>query len=132
MKKYEINKDGRCVALIDFFGVEKGTVGGYVEKEENLQQEGDAWVSGDAQVSGNAQLLTFYGVGSEYKTLTAFPSKYGYIIITRGCFIGTVDEFVKAVKAKHGDSDMGKEYMLLVEMIKIRFKNLKAEKEKGV
>ena len=46
----------------------EGDLGGYVEKDENLDQEsdawvsgnarvsGDAWVSGDAQVSGNAQV----------------------------------------------------------------------------
>ena len=38
----------------------EGDLGGYVEKDENLDQEsdawvyGDAWVSGDARVSGNA------------------------------------------------------------------------------
>ena len=34
----------------------EGDLGGYVEKEDNLSQSGDAWVSGDAQVSGNAQV----------------------------------------------------------------------------
>ena len=32
----------------------EGDLGGYVEKDENLDQESDAWVSGDAQVSGDA------------------------------------------------------------------------------
>ena len=34
----------------------EGDLGGYVEKEDNLSQSGDAWVSGDAQVSGNARV----------------------------------------------------------------------------
>ncbi|WP_418811407.1 hypothetical protein, partial [Paraprevotella xylaniphila] len=34
----------------------KGDLGGYVEKEDNLSQSGDAWVSGDARVSGNARV----------------------------------------------------------------------------
>ena len=34
----------------------EGDLGGYVEKDENLDQESDAWVSGDAQVYGNAQV----------------------------------------------------------------------------
>ena len=29
-----------------------GELGGFVEKEENLKQSGDAWVSGHAEVSG--------------------------------------------------------------------------------
>ena len=34
----------------------EGDLGGYVEKEDNLSQSGDAWVSGDAQVYGNARV----------------------------------------------------------------------------
>ena len=44
----------RIEALIDFGIVKKGEIGGYVEKEKNLSQNGDAWVSGNARVSGNA------------------------------------------------------------------------------
>ena len=35
---------------------QKGDLGGYVEKEGNLDQENDAWVSGNAQVSGDARV----------------------------------------------------------------------------
>ena len=38
------------------FKVKKGELGGYIEKEENLSSEGNAWVSGDAQVYGNARV----------------------------------------------------------------------------
>lgn len=34
----------------------EGDLGGYVEKDENLDQESDAWVSGNAEVSGNARV----------------------------------------------------------------------------
>jgi len=34
----------------------EGDLGGYVEKDENLDQESDAWVSGNAQVSGDARV----------------------------------------------------------------------------
>ena len=37
----------------DFKEIKSGTLGGYIEKEENL--DGNAWVSDDAQVYGNAQ-----------------------------------------------------------------------------
>ncbi len=71
MKKYEltaefIEKWGkklfRIKALISFGSVEVGELGGYVEKEDNLAQTGNAWVSGnawvygDAWVSGNAEV----------------------------------------------------------------------------
>ena len=38
----------------DFKEIKAGTLGGYIEKEENL--DGDAWVYDDAQVSGNAKV----------------------------------------------------------------------------
>lgn len=52
----------RIRALKDFGDVKKGDLGGYVEKEENLSQEGDAWIYDDAKVrtdavvSGNAKI----------------------------------------------------------------------------
>ena len=36
--------------------VASGEIGGWIEKEENLSQYGNAWVYGDAQVSGDAQV----------------------------------------------------------------------------
>ena len=44
----------RVEALKDFGDVKKGIKGGYVEKEENLSQNGDCWVSDDAKVYGDA------------------------------------------------------------------------------
>ena len=43
----------RIEALIDFSDVKKGEKGGFIEKEENLSQEGNARVYGDAQVYGD-------------------------------------------------------------------------------
>ena len=70
-KKYKltnetINIDGaklhRIQALIDFSIVKAGDLGGWIEKEENLSQAGEAWVydnakvQDDAKVSGNARI----------------------------------------------------------------------------
>ena len=44
----------RVKALRDFGNVKAGDLGGFVEREENLSQEGVAWVSGSAWVYGNA------------------------------------------------------------------------------
>ena len=41
-------------AEMSFGSVAKGELGGYIEKKENLSEDGNAWVYGDAQVSGNA------------------------------------------------------------------------------
>jgi len=107
--------------------VAAGDLGGYVEKQENLSQEGNAWVSGDAQVFGNAQVygdarvMWFSKVGSENGTLTAYYSKTKEIIVTRGCFIGTIDEFERKVKEVHAGKKTEKEYLILIDYIKTRF-----------
>ena len=44
----------RIEAIETFGNVEAGEKGGWIEKEENLSQEGLCWVCGDAQVYGNA------------------------------------------------------------------------------
>ncbi|HEM5313507.1 TPA: polymer-forming cytoskeletal protein, partial [Streptococcus suis] len=63
-KKYELVLDDtisfwgwklfRIRALISFGSVEAGDLGGYIEKEDNLSHDGNAWVYGDAKVWGNA------------------------------------------------------------------------------
>jgi len=64
-KKYELTdiKKGVCgvtlhkiKALKDFGNVLKGAEGGWIEKEDNLSQEGDAWVYGNAKVYGDARI----------------------------------------------------------------------------
>ena len=53
----------RIKALISFGSVEAGELGGYVEKEDNLAQDGDAWVCDDAWVYGDARV---YGDAEVY------------------------------------------------------------------
>ena len=84
MKKYEltaefIEKWGkklfRIKALISFGSVEAGELGGYVEKEDNLAQIGDAWVYGNARVCGNADYLSIGRIGSRFSFTTFFKNK---------------------------------------------------------
>ena len=156
--KYEILKDEyiefdgrklyRIKALKGFRSVKKGSVGGYIESEQNLSQEGDAWVSGyawvygdarvygdawvygDAQVSGDARVygdarvlnrhsvVWFSNVGTENGTLTVYCGKNG-LIATRGCFTGSVEEFL-AKSAKVHDEKTKREYELLIEVARSR------------
>ena len=46
----------RIKAKINFGTVETGDLGGYIEKEENLSENGNAWVFGNARVCGNAEV----------------------------------------------------------------------------
>ena len=65
MKKFELTSEFvtflgktlfRIKALVSFGDVAEGELGGFIERENNLDQSGDAWVSGDAQVFGNARV----------------------------------------------------------------------------
>ena len=40
----------RIEALKDFGDIKKGEKGGYIEKEDNLSQDDNAWVYGNAEV----------------------------------------------------------------------------------
>ena len=57
-------------------------------------------------------------VGSENGTLTVFNGKDG-LIVTRGCFVGTVDEFLSKSAEVHDDKTKN-EYKLLIEVAKSR------------
>ena len=47
----------RIQALTSFGNVEEGDLGGYIEREENLAHEGNAWIYDDAYVCGNAYVF---------------------------------------------------------------------------
>ena len=143
MKKFELTTDTkmflgrklfRIKALISFGNVKAGDVGGYIEKEENLSQSGNAWVSvnaevsgnvevyGNARVSGDADYATASGFGSEYRTTTFFKLKNSDKIGVRcGCFYGTLKEFKEKVKETHGESKKAKEYLMLADLMEYKF-----------
>ena len=47
----------RIKALISFNNVHEGDIGGFIEKEENLSNDGDAWIYGDTMTCGIAKLF---------------------------------------------------------------------------
>ena len=147
MKKYELTDEtievygtalNRIKALKDFGNVKKGELGGYVESERNLSQEGNCWVydnarvysnakvfgnaevCGNAEVFGNADYITIKGLGSKYRNTTIFRTKEN-IAVKCGCFYGTLAEFVDKVKETHGNSKFAKEYLALIDLVKIHF-----------
>src|SRR5260363_74987 len=60
LKEDCIEYDGRTLsrlrAVRDYRGMKKGVLGGYIEKEENLSHEGEAWVYDNARVFGDARV----------------------------------------------------------------------------
>lgn len=148
MKKYELTSETKIVfghvlyrikALSSFGYVSAGDLGGFLESEKNLSQNGNAWVSGNARVSGNAwvsgnaevskigSIFWIGAVGSRNDTATFFRCTDGVIRVTCGCFFGNLNEFAKKVRKTHGDNDHAKVYMLAIDMAKIR---ISTEKEK--
>ena len=64
MKKYELTSEFvtnafgtklfRIKAIVSFGDVQEGQLGGFIEKEDNLSHDGNAWVTDNAWVTGNA------------------------------------------------------------------------------
>ena len=111
----------------------EGDLGGYVEKDENLDQESDAWVYGDAQVCGNAQVYGdadiendnnhcgFDCFGSCNRHTHAYLTKDNKVEITCGCFRGSIEEFEKKVEKTHSGTIYEKQYKAIINVIKIKF-----------
>ena len=55
-----------------------------MEKEDNLAQDGNAWVSGDADY------LLIGRIGSRFSFTTFFKNKDQGITVSCGCFLGTI------------------------------------------
>lgn len=93
----------------------------------NAQICGNAWVHGDskvyedARVYSNANILWISKIGSRFGTTTVFENKDGGISVNCGCFFGTLEEFEEQVKETHGRNKYGREYKVLIELIKIHF-----------
>ena len=154
MKKYELTKeketlaDGtvlhRIRALRDIprFCVKAGELGGFVEGENNLSQDGDAWVYGnacvygdaevygnawvygnarvfgnanvssDAEVSGYADYMVIKNIWSSGRWFTYTSSNKKWAV---GCFYGTGEELV--AKAYKDSKLSGKCYEAIVHAV---------------
>lgn len=83
--KYELTKETKKIdlrtlyrirALKNFGNVKKGDLGGWVEFEENLSQEGDCWIFGDAKVIGKARVSEDAEVG-DHAIISGNAEVYG-------------------------------------------------------
>ena len=146
MNKYELTSETlrcgkftlhRIKALKDFGSVKAGELGGWVEKEENLSQYGNAWVYGDARVYGNAWVCGDAWVCgyADYIVFKNFWSSGRYFTWTRsnnmwsvGCFYGTGEELIK--KAYADSEKSGREYERVVRYVQSILADEKKEKNK--
>ena len=94
----------------------------------NAQVYGNAWVSGNAWVYGDGLIFWASKVGYKNGTLTVYNTKDNTLQVTRGCFVGSVDEFLEASERKH-DDDTHLEYRLLIEIAHSRITRARANLE---
>ena len=130
--------------LLDGTIIHAGDLGGWIEKEDNLSQEGSARVSGDARVSDNARvsgdarvsgnarvsgdawvyriehIMTFGPAGSRNGATTFYRNKNNGISVTCGCFNGSIEDFLERVNETHGDNKHGQVYRAAAELAKLQ------------
>jgi len=75
---------------------------------------GDVAICAGMRVCDSSSVVWFTNVGSECGTLTVATGADGGAYVTRGCFSGTLLEFLEAVNERHGDSAIGHEYRALI------------------
>ena len=143
-------------ALKDFGNVKAGDIGGYIEKEANLSQEGicwiydnakvygSAWVCDNARVCGNAMvcgsakiskandILCIAPIGSRNNTTTFFKTKDNNIGVNCGCFTGTIDDFLEAVNETHGENKHAKAYKLACELARVQIELEDVRNERNI
>jgi hypothetical protein len=120
----------RIKAILKLRYAEAGELGGFVEKEENVNQSDDAWVYGDAWVSGNARvygnawikksthLFQLGAIGSRNGFTTFFRVETNQIHVSCGCFLGSIEEFEKAVEKYHAGTKHERTYKLAIQLAK--------------
>ena len=136
MKKFELTTNtkiwfGRKLfqikALISFGNVKEGELGGYIEKEANLDHSGDAWVYGNAEVYGNAWVCgdadyaIIKGFGTEFRTTTFFKCKDRVTRVRCGCFYGDLNQFREQVKNTR-TGKIAEEYLMIADLMEKHFK----------
>lgn len=110
-KKYEILKDQsitlnghtlyRIKLLRQIFSIPSGVLGGFIESENNLSQEGDCWVAEEAAVYGNAKVMDNAWVGGSARI-------HGNSIIRENCLIAEspiiINSEIKGNSTVRGDA----------------------------
>lgn len=99
----------QIVCVTAFASVAAGEVGGYIEKEVNLSQDGNAWVFGDAEVFGDAILRRgSTETATDYIVIGPQGSRRSFATlhlpsntVCTGCFVGDLNEFKVAVSTSH-------------------------------
>ena len=140
----------RIRAVAGFGLIKAGDIGGWLEKEENLSHEGNAWVYGNAKVGGNAKVcgdakvfddaevcgnaevcgkaevfsashvMVIGAIGSRDDFTTFYRGKDKQIMVKCGCFNDIIDSFVDKVTQTHGNAKYARVYRAAVEAARLQ------------
>lgn len=114
---------------------------GYVNISGNATVNGNAHVHEYANICGNAHICenadissdngyaVVSGFGSENRTTTFYLSKDNEILVSCGCFNGVLKQFRDKVKITHGDTPLGQEYLMIADLMEMRFNRVIESKE---
>lgn len=117
----QVSDDARISGNAQVFG--NARVFGNAWVSGNARVYGDAQVSGDARISGDKDYAYAHGFGSCNRTTTFFRLKDGDVGVRCGCFYGTLAQFRDKVCETHGETKKAQEYLMLADLMEIRFKN---------
>ena len=128
-------------ALCDFttvYGdkIKKGDLGGFLSEDTKADQDektrwwafegGTIWggtIEGGT-IRGGADIFVAMSVGSSHGVLTVTRQEDGSLLVNRGCFTGSLDQFKNKVKATHKRSKQAKAYKILISYIEYHFYEL--------
>lgn len=103
---------GRAVIKSDVRVYGEAQIG---KKGNYLALYGEAYISQNAEIDVSNHVFCASGVGSQCRTLTMYRTKGGGITVDRGCFEGSVQDFLKR-SAKEHDERTQLEYLMLIEV----------------
>jgi hypothetical protein len=78
-------------------------------------------LGGHAAVENDAQHCGFDCFGSVNRHTHAYLTESGDVEVTCGCFSGSLDEFAQQVHKTHAGTVYERQYLAIVEVIKIKF-----------
>lgn len=90
--------------------------------------ERDAVVRHDAHIiDGKITKITDYfvigNIGSRYDTTTFYKNNHNEIVVSVGCFSGSIEEFKKQVKATHKNNKHAQIYLKVCDLAEIQLSN---------
>lgn len=85
----------------------------------------------EGEFKRNIDYVQIKGLGSRYGNTVFYPNREGEIVVTCGCFFGTLKEFKQRVKCTHVKDETGfnkyrEEYLRLIKIMRIHFYGLRS------